>query len=493
MKCFWQKTLIVALLPLVSLVAALSFGPTAGAQETAETTPATVDLTEQEHLAEIRRLMAAQDVDGLVLAWRGATAGHPNSALIWTSGNSVASMLMRNSQPELADSIITEVIEGLKPLAQNDQAAANGLGGALSISTNICAAMSKEQTAIDRYDQAIAAVEGNGQAADQLRRGRVNGLLMLKRFDEALAQADAGKNAAFERLTEQPVDVATRVSLVNWGVLKATAHAQAQPEAREETLSLWTQAIDVLDFDFVEENAANPELLNTWANTQLRYVSVVGADDPQQANDILQRFKTQFADIEANLDPVPESLVAIERSIASAEQRLAVALKHQTLIGQPSTPILPAAWVNGAPIAPEDLKGKVVLIDFWAVWCGPCIATFPHLKDWNERYSEQGLVTIGVTSYYKYDWDAATSRSIRKDELSAEAEHAALEQFAAHHELKHVFAVTDTNELQQFFGVTGIPQAVLIDRDGRVRMIKVGSGEQNARELEAMIEQLLGE
>ncbi|MEZ6105541.1 MAG: TlpA disulfide reductase family protein [Pirellulaceae bacterium] len=120
-----------------------------------------------------------------------------------------------------------------------------------------------------------------------------------------------------------------------------------------------------------------------------------------------------------------------------------------------------------------------MLIDFWAVWCGPCIATFPHLREWNEQYAEQGLVTVGVTRYYKYDWDEAAQRPVAKGELSAEAEHRALEEFASFHELKHVFAVMDDTQLQEFYGVTGIPQAVLIDREGRVRMIKVGSGEDN--------------
>ena len=65
-------------------------------------------------------------------------------------------------------------------------------------------------------------------------------------------------------------------------------------------------------------------------------------------------------------------------------------------------------------------------------------------------------------------------------------------RFAEHHELKHVFAVAgETAKLHDQFGVTGIPQAVLIDRQGKVRMIRVGSGEQNAKELHDKIKELI--
>jgi thiol-disulfide isomerase/thioredoxin len=112
------------------------------------------------------------------------------------------------------------------------------------------------------------------------------------------------------------------------------------------------------------------------------------------------------------------------------------------LVGQKAAPLAVEAWVNGSPVSDDDLKGKVVLLDFWAVWCGPCIATFPHLREWNEKYAGKGLVMIGLTNYYNYDWDEQAGKATRSAlEVSPEKEQAMLVKFAAQHKLTHRFGI----------------------------------------------------
>jgi thiol-disulfide isomerase/thioredoxin len=53
-------------------------------------------------------------------------------------------------------------------------------------------------------------------------------------------------------------------------------------------------------------------------------------------------------------------------------------------------------WLNSKPIKLADLRGKVVLLDFWGTWCGPCVASIPELIDLNEKYHDKGLVIIGI-------------------------------------------------------------------------------------------------
>ena len=99
------------------------------------------------------------------------------------------------------------------------------------------------------------------------------------------------------------------------------------------------------------------------------------------------------------------------------------------------------------------------------------------------------MVIIGATRYYKYDWDADAKRIKKDNNLEPEAEEAAMVQFAEHHKLKHRFMVTPTgSKFQTGYAVSGIPQAVLIGRDGKIRMIKVGSGSANAAALHHEIE-----
>jgi thiol-disulfide isomerase/thioredoxin len=174
---------------------------------------------------------------------------------------------------------------------------------------------------------------------------------------------------------------------------------------------------------------------------------------------------------------------------------------------------LPAVFaVHGAPVKLTDLKGKVVLLDLWAVWCGPCLAAFPHLREWHKSYAAEGLEVVGATTYWgAYDFDKESGR-IRKvgqevvDEdtgrktviggLTPAAERDMLRAFAAHHQLDYrvlLYAPAEWAKTTQALQVRAYPTVVLFDRQGKFRASHVGGGAQTARQIEADIRKLLAE
>lgn len=68
---------------------------------------------------------------------------------------------------------------------------------------------------------------------------------------------------------------------------------------------------------------------------------------------------------------------------------------HATLEGQPMPTLSVTGWINGE-VKPEDMKDKVVVVDFYATWCGPCMAAIPHNNELLAKYKDKGLVIAGV-------------------------------------------------------------------------------------------------
>ena len=124
---------------------------------------------------------------------------------------------------------------------------------------------------------------------------------------------------------------------------------------------------------------------------------------------------------------------------------------------------------DGRKVDLAKLKGKVVLVDFWATWCGPCIAELPNVKKTYAKYHEKGFEIVGI------------SLDQSKDKLT---------DFVKENEMpwpQHFDGLGWKNEFAVMYGIQGIPAMWLVDKEGNLVDMKARSG------LDAKVEKLLAE
>ena len=107
-------------------------------------------------------------------------------------------------------------------------------------------------------------------------------------------------------------------------------------------------------------------------------------------------------------------------------------------------------WVNGE-VKPEEMKGKVVIVDFYATWCGPCMAAIPHNNELLKKYKDKGLVIVGVCT---------SSRGQDK-----------MEQNAKDKGIEYPVARDPGQKSEKAWAVRYYPTYAIIDRKGVVRVV----------------------
>ena len=117
------------------------------------------------------------------------------------------------------------------------------------------------------------------------------------------------------------------------------------------------------------------------------------------------------------------------------------------------------AWklkdVHGQPVSSEQFRGKVVVVDFWATWCGPCRTEIPGYADLQRKYAKDGLVVVGVSL--------------------DQAGPGVVEEFVKKFSVNYQMVMGDAEVQTAFGGMDAIPTTFLIDRTGMIRDKKVGA------------------
>ena len=176
------------------------------------------------------------------------------------------------------------------------------------------------------------------------------------------------------------------------------------------------------------------------------------------------------------------------------------ATAHAKMIGKDAPDFEGDFAVNGKPVKLSDLQGKVVLLDFWEVRSERSAAFLPRLSEWGKLYKMKGLEVVSVTFYLsdinqRLTFDKETGGVKTAEKADRKSDQELLRAFAAHHKVDHLLIMIPGQDALDTFGayaVNSVPQLVLIDRKGMVRLIDI-SGGKNSGAVETEIKKLLAE
>jgi thiol-disulfide isomerase/thioredoxin len=179
----------------------------------------------------------------------------------------------------------------------------------------------------------------------------------------------------------------------------------------------------------------------------------------------------------ALLHAAADAVTDDERAKTSFERSIKYldgAFARGQLVGQKS-PEFTILWASEhSPVKTmADLKGKVVVLDFWATWCGPCVASFPDVRKLQARYEGYPVVILGVTSpqgYHISRPEGLNGKSERIDTKGDTAkEFALMPEFIRQMNMTWPVVFTEQDVFNPDFGVLGIPHVAILDPNGIVR------------------------
>ena len=208
-------------------------------------------------------------------------------------------------------------------------------------------------------------------------------------------------------------------------------------------------------------------------SSSLRWLSVASPNMTDEAFDLVRESTTRLESVQREQFRIDNHVVSKSKSksysdpfwrLGSLEEREEL----NELEGEPAPEITASRWVNGSnELSLSDLHGKVVLIDFWGSWCGPCVSQLPEVRRLRDEYADRDLVVLGIHSTTGADKG---------------------KQYVERNNLDWPIAFDDSKHTATAYRVLGYPSLYLIDKKGKIRFAR-----PLPDELDAAIQLLLAE
>lgn len=239
-------------------------------------------------------------------------------------------------------------------------------------------------------------------------------------------------------------------------------------------VDLWFRASDGLLTDIrVNATKAYQAMINQHFENQAEEDADETSTNRPQAEVYLVEFA--FRDIVVNAPLADEAFVfkpgTHHLKVARFKRAGGNRSEQMRLIGQPA-PAVAGTGLDGQPLHVADLRGRVVVLDFWATWCGPCVAALPQVQKLADHYADRPVTVLGINRD-GVDTDEKVTRFLAKKNIT-------FRQFMDYE-----------GTVAEAYKVTGIPCQVLIDTNGVIADISIGFGPDSEEDLIEKIRRVL--